>query len=226
MLLGLLGVPGAARAQQAAVQTRPQLELSIGLAQPRLQGGAELNRARALRAAGQSYHAGAGGRRRAIGESSEPLGWCVGLGFYRPLPRVRGLLLGARVQNALTGATPADGGFAERYFFNYLSFGAAAKYYPLAKTNLFVGGDGGLGSVWTKNRFLNAAGEQEFLHQFGIGTSFGASAGYTLRPFASRDLALEIKAVWQAFRTRVEVNGIGDDQWRFQSLYYTLSVLL
>jgi hypothetical protein len=39
-----------------------------------------------------------------------------------------------------------------------------------------------MGSVFTKNRFVNAEGEQDFVHHFGIGLEAGGAIGYTFTP--------------------------------------------
>ncbi|WP_228780283.1 hypothetical protein, partial [Aquiflexum lacus] len=78
-------------------------------------------------------------------------------------------------------------------------------------------GEVGMGSVFTKNRFINANNDQDFLHHFGIGVQGGVGVGYTLTPFKSKKLGLNFEMQYQLYSTRVEVSGIGDDQWRFGS---------
>lgn len=124
-------------------------------------------------------------------------------------------MLGALVRNSQTGSTPEQGGYKEAYFFNFIMAGLAAKYYPLEKPNLYLKADFGLAAILTKNRYLTDANEQNFFHQFGIGSAFGIEAGYAVQPFNNKSTALELKAGYQLANTRVEVNGIGDDLWQF-----------
>lgn len=127
-------------------------------------------------------------------------------------------MLGAIVRNAQTGSTPKEGGYEEAYFFNFITAGVAAKYYPFQKNNLFIKTDFGIAAVLTKNRYLNSKKEQNFFHQFGIGNALGLELGYSLTPFKNKTKSLEIKTGYQLANTRVEVNGIGDDRWQFGAL--------
>lgn len=127
-------------------------------------------------------------------------------------------MLGAAFRLSLTGSEPANGGYEEGYFFNYMSVGPAIKYYPFASKNLFLKGEVGVSSVLTKNRFLNSAGQQNFFHQFGIGTSGSIGLGYSITPFANKQKSIDIQAAYQQFGTRVEVDGVGNDAWSFGSL--------
>ncbi|HMP24108.1 MAG TPA: hypothetical protein PKC76_08255 [Saprospiraceae bacterium] len=204
-------------AQMAYAQApwqQKQTELSIGVSIPFLYSGTELLQAQALRAAGQSYYQNPEGMRRSVGNYPNQIGSLLQMGYYLPT-KIPGLMLGTKVNVALTGSQPAQGGYEEGYFFNYLQFNAVAKYYINAGERWFVMADAGLASVLTKNRFLNAAGQQEFFHQFGIGAGGGLGFGLTTAPFKKESLHLEIKAYYQQMSTRVEVNGIGDDAWNF-----------
>jgi hypothetical protein len=75
----------------------------------------------------------------------------------------------------------------------------------------------------TKNRFINEEGEQNFFHQFGIGSGGSLAVGYSFLPFKDKTKTLDLQVVYQQLSTRVEVNGIGDDQWKFGALNYTMA---
>lgn len=51
---------------------------------------------------------------------------------------------------------------------------------------------------------------------YSFGGSLGLGYGFAL--FGNKQKTLEIQATYQQLSTRVEVNGIGDDQWRFGAL--------
>ncbi|WP_373514266.1 hypothetical protein [Persicitalea sp.] len=214
-LVLLLAQRPAMAQNSLAQQTR--VEVSLGVATPSLGRGAELLRAKALRQSGLSYFARPDGSRQVVGSYGNQFGWALAVAFYKPMG-LRGLMLGAAVRTSLTGSQPSTGGYEEGYYFNYVSVGPALKYYPFTHSKMFVKAEGGLGSVFTKNRYRNAEGAQNFFHQFGIGSTYGAGLGYSLTPFCNQKTSLDIQAIYQQFNTRVEVNGIGDDQWRFGSL--------
>lgn len=201
-----------------------QVEVGLGIATPFLMSGSELNRSANLRNNEQGYFQGADGSRKKVGSYSRLIGWSVNTAFYKPISRVKGLLLGSAVRVSLTGTQPSSGGYAEGFYFNYISFGPALKYYPLTNTNLFIKADGGLGSVFTKNRFINDQGQQNFYHQFGIGVNASAGLGYSFLPFQNKKTSLDIQAIYQQFSTRVEVNGVGNDQWTFGALNMSATI--
>ena len=196
-----------------------QVEVSLSWVAPFLQSGSELIRAENLRNESLSYFAASDGNRRAVGNYATLSGVSFGIGFYKPVRWAKGLMLGATVRNSQTGSEPNEGGSAEAYYFNFVTAGVAAKYYPFNDSNWFVKGDFGLGAVFTKNRFLNETNEQRFFHQFGIGNGANVGLGYAFTPFAVKTNALELQLVYQQLSTRVEVDGIGDDQWRFGALH-------
>jgi len=200
------------------LSTQTQVEVGLGVASPSLNGGSELERSRSLRQNGLSYYQAADGTRRQVGSYSAPIGWSLSTAFYKPIQAIPGLMMGAAFRVSLTGSEPENGGYEEGYFFNYTSVGPAIKYYPFATRNLFFKGEVGLSSVLTKNRFLNSSGQQNFFHQFGIGTSAGIGLGYSITPFANKRKSIDIQAAYQQFGTRVEVDGVGNDQWTFGSL--------
>jgi hypothetical protein len=220
----LLGLHLTATAQNP-LSRRTQLEAGNGYAIPFFYGGRELLNAKAIRDQGLSYYAQANGTRKSVGSYGSNQGISLILGYYKPVPKVKGLMLGTVMRTALTGATPAEGGYEEGYYFNFITVGIAAKFYPFESKNLSIKGDAGLASVLSKNRFLNSAGEQNFLHQFGIGSGFGLELGYNLTPFRSSSQFLELKMGYQLMNTRVEVNGIGNDSWRFGALHTGLTIL-
>lgn len=195
-----------------------QTEFGLGLSLPFLHSGSELSRSADLRNNGLSYFANQQGNRANVGAYGNLIGWSVAIAYYRPVKKGNGLMLGSAFRTSLTGAQPQNGGYEEGYFFNFLSLGFAAKYYPFTQNNLFFKADAGLASVFTKNRFLNPQGEQEFFHQFGIGTNVSGAVGYSLQPFANKAKTIDLQLIYQFNSTRVEVNGIGNDQWGFSAL--------
>jgi len=177
-----------------------------------------------IRSNSQSYFADAQGNRKSVGNSGQLIGWSVQTAYYLPVKKVKGLMFGTAFRASLTGTEPDKGGYEEGYFFNIISAGIAAKYYPFTSNNLFVKGEFGLASVFTKNRFLNEANQQEFLHQFGIGTNASAGLGYSFRPFKNKVKTLDLQAIFQQNNARVEVNGIGNDQWSYSALNFIHSM--
>ncbi len=196
-----------------------QVEVGVGYIQPQFRKGAELLRSKELRSKGLSYYQDANGNRKAVGSYASPNGFNLSIAYYKPIKRVKGLMLGSIVRNAQTGSNPSDGGYEEAYFFNFITAAVAAKYYPFQEKNLFVKADFGMAAVLTKNRFINSANEQNFFHQFGIGSATGLEVGYAISPWANKEKVIEFKLGGQLANTRVEVNGIGDDNWQFSAFY-------
>jgi hypothetical protein len=182
-----------------------QVEIGVGYIQPNL-------RSYELRKNGLSYYSDNNGNRNVVGKYSASRGYNMTIGYYKPIHKIKGLMLGALVRNAQTGSTPEKGGYEEAYFFNFITAGLAAKYYPLEKSNLFLKAD------------LTDTNEQNFFHQFGIGSALGLEVGYALQPFNNKKTLLEFKAGYQLANTRVEVNGIGNDQWKFDAPYVGTSL--
>ncbi len=83
---------------------------------------------------------------------------------------------------------------------------------------MFTKADFGLACVLTKNRFINDENEQNFLYQFGIGSGASVGVGYSFLPFRDKSKSIDTQVIYQQLSTRVEVDGIGDDQWKFGSL--------
>lgn len=209
-------------AQNPLSQTT-QVEVGVGYILPFFNKGKELLRAKELREMQKSYFANDVGNRKNVGNYSRSSGYNFSIGFYKPIRKIKGLMLGAIVRNAQTGSTPRDGGYEEAYFFNFITAGLAVKYYPFEKYNLFLKTDFGIAAVLTKNRYINSNNEQNFFHQFGIGNAFGFELGYGLTPFKNKSQCIEIKAGYQFVNTRVEVNGVGDDNWQFGALFFGTS---
>ncbi len=211
---------------QNPLSQKVQAEVGVGFVMPFLQSGTELMRSKELRENGLSYFADAGGSRKNVGKYPNNTGFSISIGFYKPVKWAKGLMLGAIVRNAQTGAQPGNGGYAEGYYFNFLTAGITLKYYPFEKNNFFAKGDFGMAAVFTKNRYLNSAGEQNFFHQFGIGSGGSIGLGYTINPFKNKKTAFDLQAIYQQLSTRVEVNGIGNDQWRFGALHISVCLIL
>ena len=210
-------------AQNPLSQTT-QVEIGLSWTTPFLQEGSELIRAERLRDNAQSYFVDPDGGRRTVGDYPALSGYSFSVGFYKPLRWAKGLMLGAVVRNSQTGAQPERAADPEAYYFNFITAGIAAKYYPFSSSNWFVKGDFGLGAVFTKNRFLNETNEQRFFHQFGIGNGASVGLGYAFTPFKDKTNAIEVQVLYQQLGTRVEVDGIGDDQWRFGALHAGVNI--
>ena len=204
--------------------SKTQGEFSLGFSTPFLHGGASLLEGQALRAQGLSYFSNEQGQRNQVGVYPRLRAWSLGLGFYEPIKKLRGLSLGSVFRASLAGSQPRVGGYEEGFFFNFLSIGLASKYYPWQKQALFFKLDGGLASVFTKNRYLNAEGEQRFFHQFGIGSNASLSLGHSFFPFKHGLTSLDLQFVYQFNSTRVEVNGLGNEQWTYSALSLLLAL--
>ncbi|MGB3541804.1 hypothetical protein [Rubrivirga sp.] len=223
LLAALLDLTPSAAAQTTPdVRAEKQLEFSVGVVLPQVLGGEELLRSRDLRDAGLSYHAGPDGARRDVGDYGALTGFRLEVAYHRPL--TRGLLYGVVVNSSLTGTQPSEGGYAEGYFFNTVDVGPSLKVYPL-DSGAYVRGTVGMASVFTKDRFVGDSGEQEFFHQFGIGVGGQLDVGYTLAPFADPTIGVEVRAGYRLSTARVEVNGLGDDAWRYGSLHADVGIV-
>ncbi len=208
---------------QNSLSQTTQVEVGIGYATPFLQGGQELTRSEDLRDQGLSYYQDSQGNRKNVGNYSSLKGYSFNIGFYKPLRKTKGFMLGAMVRNTQTGSTPDDG-YSEAYFFNFITAGVALKYYPFENVNVFAKADYGLDAVLTKNRFINEEGDQNFFHQFGIGSGGSVGVGYSFLPFKEKSKSLDAQVLYQQLSTRVEVNGIGDDQWKFGAVNFTVAL--
>jgi len=207
---------------QNPLSQNTRVEVGLGFASPNLQDGTELMRSQDLRDSHLSYYEDHEGNRQSVGGYSALRGFAFNVGFYKPLKKVNGLMLGAMVRNTQTGSTPDDG-YAEGYYFNFITAGVAVKYYPFEKANFFTKADFGLAAVLTKNRFINDAGDQNFFHQFGIGSGGSIGLGYSFPVFNDKSKSIDVQIIYQQLRTRVEVNGIGDDYWGFGALNFSVA---
>jgi hypothetical protein len=210
---------------QNQLSQQTQLEVHLGVVLPFLQSGRELMQSQDIRTKGQSYFAGTReGNGRNVGNYPRLSGFSLGIGFYKPVKKLKGFMMGAVVRNSQTGSQPSEGGYEEGYFFNFVTAGVAFKYYPFQQNNFFAKADAGMAAVLTKNRFRNEAGEQNFFHQFGIGTGGCLGAGYSFTPLKNKLVTIDLQAIYQQLSTRVEVNGIGNDQWNFGALHLGLAL--
>lgn len=201
---------------------KTQVEFGLGISLPNLISGQELMQSQELRNQGLSYLANAEGNHNQVGNYPRLVGFNFHIAYYKPLPKTKGLMLGAMVRNTQTGTQPAQGGYEEGYFFNFITLGLAAKYYPSENLPIYLQGDFGISAVLTKNRFLNM-GNQEFFHQFGIGPGGGFGFGYPLIVNQEKGKTVDLQVGYQLIQTRVEVNGIGDDNWRFGALHFSVA---
>lgn len=219
----LVLVSSALFAQQN-VGSQPQVFFSVGFVTPQFFGGTELLNSNDIRNSGLSYYENSEGERAEVGSYGNNAGFSLSIGYYLPIRKVEGLSVGLLVNSGQTGTQPSEAGYEEGYFFNFLNFGAGLKYYPFTGNSLFIKGEVGMGSVFTKNRFINAEDNQDFLHHFGIGVEGGGGIGYTFRPFANDRLGLNLEAGYQYYNPRVEVSGIGDDVWSFGAASISVGV--
>ncbi len=200
---------------QNEIATKPRVYFSSGFVTPQFYGGKELMNAYRLRQNGKSHFQDETGNRNNVGTYGRNTGFTLGIGYYIPIPKIKNLSVGLLVNSGQTGSTPSESDYAEGYFFNFLNFGIGTQYYLFDKTNLYVKAEAGMGSVFTKNRFINSESKQDFLHHFGIGLEGGGGIGYTLTPFENSKVGINLEANYQFYSTRVEVSNIGNDQWRF-----------
>lgn len=217
LIVVLLSCVVAAQSQNPLSQN-VQTEFGVGISSPFLHSGNELTRSADLRSNGLSYFEDAQGNSRSVGEYGNLIGWSVAIAYYHPVKQVKGLMVGSAFRASFTGSQPQTGGYDEGFFFNFLSLGLAAKYYPFRQNNLFFKADAGLAGVSTKNRFLNTENEQEIFHQFGIGSNISSAVGYSLQPFNNKSKTIDLKFIYQFNNARVEVNGIGNDSWTYSAL--------
>ncbi len=140
-----------------------------------------------------------------LGGSFDPAsGGNVSMGFYVSPESWKGLGLGSRIHGTFGG--PATGEFGDEYIFNYYNLALSAKYYLSQTFNngLYGRGSIGFGQMTTK-RITSA--EDEYFHQYAIGTTFTGSIGYTL-PFQKTALSLE--AQYEYSSRNGTVSGLGD----------------
>lgn len=209
---------------QNEIATKPRVYFSAGFVTPQFYGGQELMNAYKLRQNGESHFQDEAGNRNEVGNYGRNTGFTLGIGYYIPIPKIKNLSVGLLVNSGQTGSTPSASGYAEGYFFNFLNFGLGTQYYLFDKTNLYIKAEAGMGSVFTKNRFINSESKQDFLHHFGIGFEGGGGIGYTLTPFKNSKVGINLEANYQFYSTRVEVSGLGNDQWRFGALNLTAGI--
>src|SRR5687767_2676041 len=110
IMMGLvLAISGSSVYSQNPLSQNTQVEVGIGFSSPFLQSGKELMRAEDLRDNQQSYFQDSQGNRKNVGAYSRLKGFSLNIGFYKPVKKVKGLMLGAMVRNAQTGSMPDDG---------------------------------------------------------------------------------------------------------------------
>ncbi len=209
---------------QSQVIKDTRVFVSVGFVAPQLRSGMELLRSQDLRNQGLSYFQNPDGTRREVGHYPSNTGFTMTMGFQKRMKVVKGLWLGAIVSNGQTGSTPSKGGYGEAFFFNFVNLGLLVKYYPIEQLDMYVRAEVGVGSVLTKNRYINAKNEQDFFHQFGIGNEVGVGAGYEFKPFKEKAMAFYFEGNYQMFHTRVEVSDIGDDIWGFGALQLNVGI--
>jgi hypothetical protein len=200
---------------QAPERPRPwehkQVQFFIGFSVAQLRAGQELLRAKDLRDQGLSYGETFGNERKSVGEYPSVQGGNFGIRFLVPIKRVKRLMLGGYFRGVMTGVNP-EAGDSEGYYFNSISLGASAKYYPFAKCPIALSAEGGMGGILTKNRFVDDGGVQRYHHQYGIGNSAALGLAYFF-PIKG-DFGVELLSQYQWLNIRTEVDNIGSDNWR------------
>jgi hypothetical protein len=209
---------------QNQIAMQPRMFFSSGFVTPQFFNGVELLRAYDLRKNGLSYFENESGNRKKVGNYTTNTGFSLSIGYYRPIKKVKGLCVGLLVSSGQTGSNPSEDGYNEAFFFNFINIGMGIQYYPFTNNNLYLKSEIAMGSVLTKNRFINQDGNQDFLHYFGIGIEGGGSIGYTISPFKNKVIGINLEGKYQLYSTRVEVSGIGDDQWRFGALHFSVGL--
>ena len=140
-----------------------------------------------------------------LGGNFDPAsGGNVSMGFYLSPQSWKGLGLGSRIHGTFGG--PSTGEFGDEYIFNYYNLALSAKYYLSRQFNdgFYGRGSVGFGQMTTKRI---VSGEDEYFHQYAIGTTFTGSIGYTL-PFEKTALSLE--AQYEYSSRNGTVSGLGD----------------
>jgi hypothetical protein len=209
---------------QNKIAMQPRMFVSSGFVTPQFFSGIELLSSYALRKSDLSYFENGNGNRKNVGNYSSNTGFSLSIGYYVPIKKVKGLSIGLLVNSGQTGSNPSEGGYNEAFFFNFINFGMGVQYYPFTNNNFYLKGEIAMGSVLTKNRFVNEDGNQDFLHYFGIGTEGGGSIGYTITPFKNKMIGINVEGQYQLYSTRVEVSGVGDDQWKFGALHLSVGL--
>lgn len=199
-------------------QSNKELEVSLGLSVPQLYGGQALMASAAVRNEGYSYYQSSNGTRKKVGSYPQISGWVLAVSYAKQLKENSDWWFGASVRSSLGGTEPETGAYAEGYFFNHLSASTLAKFKPVWAHGFSIKAEAGMSSVFTKNRYIKSNDTQGFLHQFGIGYAAGAAIQYQFKPVKSWNSELLLSTLYQYNSTRVEVEGIGDDNWIFGSL--------
>jgi hypothetical protein len=57
-----------------------------------------------------------------------------------------------------------------------------------------------------------------------LGVQLPLATRHSFLPFKDKSKSLDVQALYQQLSTRVEVNGIGDDQWKFGALNLTVAM--
>lgn len=140
----------------------------------------------------------------ALGGGFEPsIGNNLTMAFYVSPEYWKGLGVGSRIHG--TFGSPTGGENNSDYVFNYYNLSIAAKYFLLSKVfnkGFYLNGSIGFGQFTAKR--LNEA-NNEYQHQYAIGTSLMGGVGYAL-PFKKTALSLELQ--YEAANRNGTVNGV------------------
>ena len=139
-------------------------------------------------------------------------GAVASLAVFRKFRRLPHVALGLRYKNL--GASPARGDDGAEMFFNYWTTSLAARAYPFdrrAVGGVFVQGEFVFATQFTQ-KYRNVA-QQEYDHQFAIGSGFTGVLGYAY-PLPGRRIALELGLEFDYAARQGEVTGRGEVDFR------------
>jgi hypothetical protein len=164
-----------------------------------------------LRNQGLSYGQKFGNQPKNVGTYPNVSGGNFGIKYFAPNRFVKRLMLGAYFRGVMTGVNP-EAGDSEGYYFNPISLGVTAKYYPFSSINLSIVAEAGMGGIMTKNRYVDDLGKQKYHHQYGIGNSTAIGLAYFIK--IKKEFGVELLTQYQYLNINVEVDNIGSDNWR------------
>jgi hypothetical protein len=221
LLIGLSGFMYSLQAQNQKPWEHKQVQFFVGFTAAKLMAGTELLSAQDLRNQGLSYGQKFGNQPKNVGSYPKITGGNFGIKYFAPNKLIKRLMTGTYFRGVMTGVNP-DVGDQEGYYFNPISLGITAKYYPIAAINLSIVAEAGMGGIMTKNRYIDDTGNQKYHHQYGIGSSTAVGLAYFIR--LKNEFGVEFLTQYQSLNVNVEVDNIGSDNWR-TSLWNTSLIL-
>ncbi|MBC8152248.1 MAG: hypothetical protein H7Z72_04995 [Bacteroidetes bacterium] len=134
----------------------------------------------------------------------------ISMAFYVAPETWRGLGIGSRIRG--TFGAPVDGSGGDSYIFNYYNLALSAKYYPSGQFSKGLYGRGSVGfGQFTAKRLNEESTNKTYVHQYALGTSLMAGAGYT---FPFRRTSLSIEAEWESSSRTGTVDQVGEVNFR------------